>query len=1238
MSSFLKPFLKSGAKKGIPSFLQTGSNDLTDSEKELLPYLRAAREEQKTEAKEFSPLELITDLLNRGQYASANVGKELFSGNLSDIPEAAYKGLTGQRKGDWKTTLFGGQDEGDKEEYKGIIGEQESLKGKIPLLSDIPIVGESMFDTWEDVIGLAANIFLDPTTYMSWGVSSGASEAAKAAARAGAREVVKRSLLKVGNIDELAKIASKGFSREAYEQLAKKSLKQAEKYLTKHVTAKEMAKFNKKLFLSSYRDLLTTTGGDFTQKLAQGVLESKEEFAERAAKQMATGGRIPLLKRINGLIKNNPGTHDYLKHLQDLAKNKNITGEQIEQIYKNVFSYSAENGLTATKGMMENAISNYSHYAKEVERMASPEFAQNFAKMGERKAGDFFGHEWGKSIRKPSAPEMFVEKIRKSISDSKIGDFSRAVGDWVDSSKIGDLKRMLGIRNPYQKMLRQMEMDNHYLAEKLTTDAIDYVHDVFGGVDKEMKDKVVKIIDYGKEIGADGIPELLDDPRVLEIIGTTPVEDITKWLNAQKEMVDGFYKIELDLIDKGLMAGYTPRVNYLPRHNMQLVKKKGSKAIGSFTPGFAKHQKMTLKAIADQEAEYMAKFLGVDVQEAQKIASELGWSTVNRDLEEMMMYRAVAHARAVANADLVTKFRDFGAKIDLTTATPKMKAYFSRTGDNPMAGLRAIETDFPALKDVYFDEEVANIIDRVIPVTSSDRGLEAFKKVMNAVTTNFKSWATFSPGFDLRNMKSDITTGFINYGASFMNPARMRKSAMLAAYGVYGEKALRDPSGITGKIMKSAMGLSDREITKILGEVVNGKTLREWADIMREKGIISKASMGFDIEDTISKIGKKKTTFEKYSPTSNKNILFEKHRNLGGVRESTTRVQGFLTDLKKMAGDGAAPESMVDEAVRNVKKYFFDYEDLSEFEQKVLKKVIPFYSWIRKNIALQMNQLTESTSRIATVLKTTKAMGTDEVDREDLPEYVRQQGGIATDVENGIARIFFPDMPYKDINALPLTFTINENGIPIPNIKPEEAYYDFLSAAHPVFKTITTLTGEGFDPFRRRQLDSKAPAPRAFRVLGNNPELFAFIDSAFKSIGIKNGLGLEVDQDGKMQMDGKMAKLLEDNFIFLRRIDDLGGTLTAIFPQLDKALEDLTGTKDRYTDADRALKAMSFALGISEKEIDLEKQKGYDFKEALRRAEEARSLARKKAPGYQQRSDKYYQSYENRMRRLRSAS
>lgn len=65
--------------------------------------------------------------------------------------------------------------------------------------------------------------------------------------------------------------------------------------------------------------------------------------------------------------------------------------------------------------------------------------------------------------------------------------------------------------------------------------------------------------------------------------------------------------------------------------------------------------------------------------------------------------------------------------------------------------------------------------------------------------------------------------------------------------------------------------------------------------------------------------------------------------------ESQFRLSGFLDEWRKTGS--------LDSAETKMKAIFYDYSDLSMFERDVLKRIYPFYSWLRHNIPAQVKSL-----------------------------------------------------------------------------------------------------------------------------------------------------------------------------------------------------------------------------------------------------------------------------------------
>tara|TARA_R110000824_G_scaffold168091_1_gene345126 strand:+ start:3065 stop:6259 length:3195 start_codon:yes stop_codon:yes gene_type:complete len=86
-----------------------------------------------------------------------------------------------------------------------------------------------------------------------------------------------------------------------------------------------------------------------------------------------------------------------------------------------------------------------------------------------------------------------------------------------------------------------------------------------------------------------------------------------------------------------------------------------------------------------------------------------------------------------------------------------------------------------------------------------------------------------------------------------------------------------------------------------------------------------------------------------------------------------------------------------EEAILNVRKVLFDYGDLRTFEKKYLRDVVPFYTWTRKTIPLQIAALAQRPAKASHARRLfdlardlDEASGWGNVDQEDLPPYMHR--------------------------------------------------------------------------------------------------------------------------------------------------------------------------------------------------------------------------------------------------------
>ena len=88
---------------------------------------------------------------------------------------------------------------------------------------------------------------------------------------------------------------------------------------------------------------------------------------------------------------------------------------------------------------------------------------------------------------------------------------------------------------------------------------------------------------------------------------------------------------------------------------------------------------------------------------------------------------------------------------------------------------------------------------------------------------------------------------------------------------------------------------------------------------------------------------------------------FKTGRAVGTVVEDSGRLAHFMVMTKKGYS--------WDEAAASVKKYLFDYNDLTDIERNIFREVFPFYTWTRKNLPLQLEGVLTKPGRYAAIGK-----------------------------------------------------------------------------------------------------------------------------------------------------------------------------------------------------------------------------------------------------------------------------
>src|SRR3990167_1239138 len=422
----------------------------------------------------------------------------------------------------------------------------------------------------------------------------------------------------------------------------------------------------------------------------------------------------------------------------------------------------------------------------------------------------------------------------------------------------------------------------------------------------------------------------------------------------------------------------------------------------------------------------------------------------------------------------------------------------------------------------------------------------------DAITSLFKRSVTglFAP-FHIRNYVSGNIQNFEVLGKDVFNPKNIAIGQKIAY--LMGKNA-KIPAGtleLAGKTMKFD------DVMKPFVDRFSGDTfynadfdfaLKSGSELKSVAGVFSKQRL--------------KETF-KTAGLGQEAIPFKVGRAIGQYIEHQQKATAYITAL----GQGKS----IDNALRLAEAAGFDYRALTRFESQIMRRIIPFYSFTRKNIELQLKTLGENPQRINQVLKFFQNVGEplNEKEKKYLHDFIKESIGIKLqDTPEGLKQYISSfGTPIEAFNQL---FGSN------PILRA-------ISQTNPLLKTPIEI-GIGKDSFRQRDLKDVYDA-REYKLAPQIIKDLLDIREVKKDILKKNLRGKLVRVGERTQYVADPIKLLIARSLFTSRgvsyLDQVFGNDLQGFA---KFLKTITGIKPQI--------------------IDIEAQKAFKEKEQKRAIED----------------------------------
>jgi len=278
----------------------------------------------------------------------------------------------------------------------------------------------------------------------------------------------------------------------------------------------------------------------------------------------------------------------------------------------------------------------------------------------------------------------------------------------------------------------------------------------------------------------------------------------------------------------------------------------------------------------------------------------------------------------------------------------------------------------PQLKDKAVHPEIARHLERFNSTVNSVEGMRNLLSLMNGVQNFWKGLVTApNPAFHIRNAMSNV---FNNFLAGVVNP-KLYGLAMIAQKG-------------------------GNEVFNLGGRRYTGKELRR---IFREQGL-----EGFGFFYGESPRGMLREAEEAFGkrPVKERISPIQRGRQVGDWLETNAKMAHFIDRLNK--GD------TVEQAAESVRKYLFDYGDLTEAEKKI-RNFVPFYTFTRKNIPLQLESFITKPGKMTAFNKlvenTRQAQGVQE---GDIPDWMKSELAVSLGENENLLL----DLPLTQLNML----------------------------------------------------------------------------------------------------------------------------------------------------------------------------------------------------------------------------
>lgn len=311
--------------------------------------------------------------------------------------------------------------------------------------------------------------------------------------------------------------------------------------------------------------------------------------------------------------------------------------------------------------------------------------------------------------------------------------------------------------------------------------------------------------------------------------------------------------------------------------------------------------------------------------------------------------------------------------------------------------------------------EKANQARKLQIAKDQNRFLQLYDKVLHGIKITQTS---MMPAFHMRNKISNLFNSALGIGNDVFDVEFHKKTW----------EAIRN-KGNVGGILKITH--ADGRIGSVTWEELFRKAMNY--GVLNEGYFKAELGRGIDTPGVLRRV----LNIPKHlDPTDTKNFAwYKKGQEIGSFIEGQDRLIHFASQVSR----GMSFE----DAAASVNKFLFDYSELTAFEQSVMKRIFPYYTWMRKNAPLQLEMMMEKPNMYQNVAKVFNAIESmvdeeDRVNKAYLPEFLDDWIQVPWRYDKRVT-MFNPNVSFMDLNRL-------------PSISPKKTFQNVLPQMSPFIK------------------------------------------------------------------------------------------------------------------------------------------------------------------------------------------